>query len=144
MYIFTKQQQQQKPTDHFKVRWFQQNKMRITQMPRLLLENQLAMIEFGRRLRYPVKWRQQYRISPEKGTATERPWNEVEDRNLTSIEVGMFPSMNYIEWRIKQWLDWEFKWCAKLCRSRRVLSILLDLSHYEAFKIYVKNDEEHT
>ena len=55
MYIFTKQQQQQKPTDHFKVRWFQQNKMRITQMPRLLLENQLAMIEFGRRLRYPVK-----------------------------------------------------------------------------------------
>ena len=55
MYIFTKQQQQQKPTDHFELRWFQQNKMRITQMPRLFLENQLAMIEFGRRLRYPVK-----------------------------------------------------------------------------------------
>ena len=45
----------EKPTDHFKLRWFQQSKMRMAQMPRLFLENQLAMIEFGRRLRYPVK-----------------------------------------------------------------------------------------
>ena len=27
----------QKPTNHFKLRWFQQNKMRMTQMPRLFL-----------------------------------------------------------------------------------------------------------
>ena len=39
----------QKPSDHFKLRWFQQNKMRMTQMPRLFLQSQLAMIEFGRR-----------------------------------------------------------------------------------------------
>ena len=33
----------------------EQNKMRMTQIPRLFLYNQLVRIKFGRRLRYSVK-----------------------------------------------------------------------------------------
>ena len=35
----------EKLTDHFKLQWFQQNKMRMTQIPRLFLQNQLALIK---------------------------------------------------------------------------------------------------
>ena len=50
-------------------------------------------------LLYPVKWRQQYRISPGKGTATK----------------------NHFEWIIKQLLDAAFVWYEELCSSQMVL-----------------------
>ena len=44
----------------------------LAKIPRLILHNQLALTKFRRHLRYPVKWRQKYRLPPTKGTATEK------------------------------------------------------------------------
>ena len=44
----------------------------LAKIPQLILHNQLALTKFRRHLRYPVKWRQKYRLPPTKGTATEK------------------------------------------------------------------------
>ena len=75
----------EKPTDHFKWRWFQQNKMRMTQIPRLFLQNQLALIKIWKM--FPISsigYRQK------NGRQLRSSGDEVEERNLTSTEKCMF------------------------------------------------------
>ena len=44
----------------------------LARIPPIILHDQLTLTKFGRPLRYPVKWRQQCRLSPEKSSATEK------------------------------------------------------------------------
>ena len=45
----------------------------LAQILQLFLHNQLALTRFGRSLRYPEQWRQQYKVIPRKRPATESP-----------------------------------------------------------------------
>ena len=60
-----------------------------------ILHNQLALTKFGRRLRYPVKWHQWYRILPEKGTTTENDYLQSKLNHQTNGHFSWYLKIPY-------------------------------------------------
>ena len=90
---------------------------------------QLALIKFGRRLQYAVKWREKHRLTPEK-SRTEKPWEGFWVRTVSLLEpwkIAELLSKNIARTAKKKKATQRKKsavrvWSEKICRSRRMSS----------------------
>ena len=90
---------------------------------------QLALIKFGRRLKYAVKWREKHRLMPEK-SRTEKPWEGFWVRTVSLLEpwkIAELLSKNIARTAKKKKATQRKKsavrvWSEKICRSRRMSS----------------------
>ena len=89
---------------------------------------QLALIKFGRRLKYAVKWREKHRLMPEK-SRTEKPWEGFWVRTVSLLEpwkIAELLSKNIARTATKKATQRKKSavrvWSEKICRSRRMSS----------------------